>query len=146
MSRNYTVRTRINKPVAEVFQAVISREIMTRYFIDAASSDLIVGETIVWRWDEYGENSVFVKTIKADELVELVLNSKNWQKTESEAYEVLISMEFEALDDNATMLSISESGWKTDAEGLKGSHDNCGGWQHMAMCLKGYLEYDIDLR
>ncbi len=146
MSRNYTVRTRINKPVGEVFQAVISREIMTRYFINAASSDLIVGETIVWRWDEYGENSVFVKTIKENVLVELVLDSKNWQKIESEAYEVLISMEFEALEDNATMLSISESGWKTDVEGLKGSHDNCGGWQHMAMCLKGYLEYDIDLR
>ena len=44
------------------------------------------------------------------------------------------------------MLSISESGWKTDEEGLKGSHDNCGGWQQMAMCLKAYLEYDIDLR
>ena len=55
-------------------------------------------------------------------------------------------MEFEALDDNSTMLSISESGWKTNAEGLKGSHDNCGGWQHMAMCMKAYLEYGIDLR
>ena len=44
------------------------------------------------------------------------------------------------------MLSISESGWKTDREGLKGSHDNCSGWTHMAMCLKAYLEHGLDLR
>jgi len=50
------------------------------------------------------------------------------------------------LEDGATMLSISEEGWKTDAEGLKGSHDNCGGWTHMVMCLKAYIEHGIDLR
>jgi hypothetical protein len=44
------------------------------------------------------------------------------------------------------MLSISEQGWKTDAPGIKGSLDNCGGWTHMAMCLKAYIEHGIDLR
>jgi|AP59_1055472.scaffolds.fasta_scaffold51505_1 uncharacterized protein YndB with AHSA1/START domain len=146
ISRNYTIRTRINKPVAEVFQALVSREIMTKYFINGSSSDLIEGEEVIWRWDGYGEGPIVVKTIRDNELIEMVLDSREWQKTKDEAYDVLLCMEFEALDDNSTMLSISESGWKTDEEGLKGSHDNCGGWQHMAMCLKAYLEYDIDLR
>jgi uncharacterized protein YndB with AHSA1/START domain len=119
---------------------------MTKYFINGSSSDLIEGEEVIWRWDGYGEGPIVVKTIRDNELIEMVLDSREWQKTKDEAYDVLLCMEFEALDDNSTMLSISESGWKTDEEGLKGSHDNCGGWQHMAMCLKAYLEYDIDLR
>ena len=146
MSRNYTIRTRINKPIAEVFNAVVSREIMTNYFTNEASSDLIAGEEVIWTWDGYGDGPITVKTIRVKELIEMIIDSRQWKKTTDEAYDVLLCMEFEALDDNSTMLSISESGWKTNAEGLKGSHDNCGGWQHMAMCMKAYLEYGIDLR
>ncbi len=146
MSRNYTIRTRINKPIAEVFNAVVSREIMTRYFINEASGDLVAGEEVIWTWDGYGDSPITVKTIRVNELIEMIIDSRQWKKTTDEAYEVLLSMEFEALDNNSTMLSISESGWKTNAEGLKGSHDNCGGWQHMAICMKAYLEYGIDLR
>jgi hypothetical protein len=55
-------------------------------------------------------------------------------------------MEFESIDGQSTMFSISESGWHRDDPGLKASHENCGGWQHMALCLKAFLEHGIDLR
>jgi len=145
MSRNYTVRTRIARPVADVFDAIVSSDRMKRYFVNDASSDLVEGKTVAWRWDHYGENPVEVKRVVPNELIELALNSKEWDKTKSEAYEVLVIFEFEQLEDG-TMLSISEQGWKTDTDGLKGSHDNCSGWTHMAMCLKAYIEHDIDLR
>ena len=145
MSRNYTVQTRILRPVAEVFEAVVKSEHMKHYFLDAASSDLIEGKQVTWHWDHYGENPVTVKKVVENKLIELAIDSKEWDKTTDEAYEVRVIFEFEELEDG-TMLSISEQGWKTDAEGLKGSHDNCGGWTHMAMCLKAYLEHGIDLR
>ncbi len=145
MARNYTVRTKIARPVADVFDAIVSSSRMKRYFVDGASGDLVEGDTVVWRWDHYGENPVLVKKVVENVLIELVLDSREWDKTKHDAYEVLVSLEFEELEDG-TMLSISEQGWRTDAEGLKGSHDNCGGWTHMAMCLKANLEYDIDLR
>ena len=78
-------------------------------------------------------------------MIELVLDSKEWKKTQNEAYEVLVIFKFEEQTDS-TMLSISEQGWKTDMEGLKGSHDNCSGWTHMTMCLKAYIEHGIDMR
>ncbi len=146
MPNNYTIRTKINKPVADVFSAVVSSETIIKYFTNGTSSDLIEGEEVIWSWDDYGSNTVLVKTVTENSLIELTLDSRNWQKTSDDAYEVLVSLEFEALDENSTMLSISESGWRTDEEGLKGSHDNCGGWQHMAMCLKAFLEHGIDLR
>jgi uncharacterized protein YndB with AHSA1/START domain len=145
VSRNYTVQTKIKRPVADVFDAIVSSHRMKKYFVDGASSDLIEGETITWRWDHYGENPVNVRKVVENQLIELAIDSREWDKTKDEAYEVLVIFEFEELDDG-TMLSISEQGWKTDADGLKGSHDNCGGWTHMAMCLKAYIEHGIDLR
>ncbi len=145
MSRNYTVQTKIKRPVADVFDAIVSSERMKKYFVNGASSDLIEGETVTWFWDHYGENPITVRKVVENELIELALDSREWEKTKDEAYEVLVIFELEELEDG-TMLSISEQGWKTDADGLKGSHDNCGGWAHMAMCLKAYIEHGIDLR
>ncbi len=145
VSRNYTVQTKILRPVADVFDAVVSSERMKKYFIDGASSDLVEGKEVTWRWDHYGENPVSVRKVVENKLIELAIDSREWDKTKDEAYEVLVIFEFEELEDG-TMMSISEQGWKTDADGLKGSHDNCGGWTHMAMCLKAYIEHGIDLR
>jgi uncharacterized protein YndB with AHSA1/START domain len=146
MARNYTVQTRIMRPVADVFNAIISKEKMMKYFVDGASEDLNEGATVRWHWNHYGENPVIVKKIVENQLIELTLDSREWDKTKDEAYDVSVIFEFEELDDGGTLLSISEDGWKTDADGLKGSHDNCGGWAHMAMCLKAWIEHGIDLR
>ncbi len=146
MARNYTVSTRISRPVADVFEAIVSSDKLTRYFTDGSSSDLVEGSTVKWRWDDYGELPVVVKKVVEHQLIELVLDSGVWKKTTGDNYDVSVIFEFEALEDGGTMLSISEQGWKTDAEGLKGSHDNCGGWTHMAMCLKAWIEHGIDLR
>lgn len=146
MSRNYTVSTQINKPVQEVFNAVVSKEVLTKYFTNNSSGDLIEGDRVLWRWNHYGESSIVVKKIVQNERIELSLDSHEWDKTKEESYDVLVIFEFEQLDEGGTKMSISEQGWRTDDEGLKASHDNCGGWMHMATCLKAWLEHGIDLR
>ena len=146
MTRNYTVNTRISRPVEEVFDAIVSSDKLTSYFTDGSSSDLIEGATVNWHWSDYGELPVVVRKVVERQLIELVIDSRVWKKTADEAYDVVVIFEFEALEDGGTLLSISEQGWKTDADGLKGSHDNCGGWTHMALCLKAWIEHGIDLR
>ena len=147
MARNYTVCTKIRRPVADVFDAVVSSNKLCNYFTERASSDLEASAEVRWRWKNYdAELSVAVDKVIANELVQLTLDSKAWKKTADESYPVKVIFEFEALEDGNTMLSISEEGWKTDADGLKASHDNCGGWTHMATCLKAWIEHDIDLR
>jgi len=146
MSRNYTISTQIAKPVKDVFDAVVSRNVLSRYFVDKSSGDLRVGDRIKWHWDHYGELSVIVNRIVDNQLIELTLDSKEWDKTTEDAYDVLVIFEFEELEDGGTKISISEQGWRVDAEGLKGSHENCSGWTHMALCMKGWLEHDIDMR
>ena len=146
MSRNYTVNTQIARPVADVYDAIVSSNRLTRYFTNSSSGDLKEGESITWTWNDWGDFPVTVRKMVTNEMIVLALESKIWKKTKEGSYEVLVIFEFEELEDGATMLSISEEGWKTDAEGLKGSHDNCGGWMHMLMCLKAYIEHGIDLR
>jgi uncharacterized protein YndB with AHSA1/START domain len=147
MARNYTVQTKILRPVAEVFDAVVSSEKLCRYFTSQASSDMTAGSEVRWRWDHYEiELPVMVDKIVENKLIQLTLDSEVWKKTVTESYPVKVIFEFEELEDGHTMLSISEEGWKTDADGLRGSHDNCGGWTHMVMCLKAWIEHDIDLR
>ena len=147
MSGNYTIHTRIQRPIADVFDAITAGDKLCRYFTTATSGDLVEGQTVYWRWADYhAELPVTVKRIVTNECIELTLDSRTWKKTTDEAYPVTVRFDFETLEDGSTMLAISESGWKTDAEGLKGSHDNCSGWTHMAMCLKSWIEHDIDLR
>ena len=143
---NYTVNTRIEKTVTEVFEAIVRKDTLNKYFTDDSSGDLVVGEQIIWNWNEWGEFPVTVTKIIENELIVLTIDSKRWLKTKDQSYEVSIIIEFKSLDDGQTMLSISEEGWKTDVDGLMASHDNCSGWTHMAMCLKAYIEHGIDLR
>ena len=145
MGRNYTVRTRIKKPVSEVFAAVIDSDRLCRYFTDKSSGPLAEGERIIWNWQDFGDHPVTVTKVVEEQLIELCLDAGDWNKDE-ESYPVRVIFEFASLDNGDTMLSISEAGWRADAAGLKASYENCGGWQHMAMCLKAYLEYGIDLR
>ena len=147
MQRNYTIHTRIQKPIGEVFDAVVAGDKLCRYFTSSVSGDLVAGDTVYWRWEHYhAELPVTVQAVVPGARIELTLDSKTWEKTRGEAYPVTVIFELEALDDGSTMLAISESGWKSDAEGRKGSHDNCSGWTHMAMCLKAWIEHGIDLR
>ena len=146
MSRNYTVSSKINRPVGDVFKAVVEREHLVNYFTDQSSGNLSAGDRVVWHWQGWGDHPVTVRSVEENRRIELVLNSKDWNKTRDDAYDVQVIFEFEESDEGGTILSISESGWRTDEEGLKGSHDNCGGWMHMTSCLKAYLEYGVDLR
>jgi uncharacterized protein YndB with AHSA1/START domain len=144
--KNYTVQTKIGRPVADVFDAIVNESTICRYFTDRTSGPLVVGQTIAWHWKQWGDFPVVVREIVENQRIHLQLDSKQWKKTEKQAYPVDIFLELESLEDGSTMLSISEHGWPTDDSGLKGSHDNCSGWTHMAMCLKAYLEHGIDLR
>ncbi len=146
MTTNYSVSTKILKPLNEVFQAVVEKEHLTQYFTDSSSDNLLQGKQVIWHWGEWGDYPVSVKTVTENQRIELSLNAKEWKKTQDQEYQVTVLMTFEAISDNETLISISEQGWPKDPQGLSASHENCGGWMHMLMCLKAYLEHSIDLR
>ncbi len=146
MERSFTVQTTISRTAKDVFEAVADPEMLTQYFVDRTSGRLAPGERIAWHWDAWGDYPVAVDEVIPNERISLRINSVEWKKTEGDAYDVRVDIEIQEMEPGKTMLKISETGWKDDADGIKASYENCGGWQHMADCAKAWLEHGIDLR
>jgi uncharacterized protein YndB with AHSA1/START domain len=140
MKVGFKVQTKIKKPVTEVFQAVVKPEILNKYFTMAAQGELKAGTTVFWNWSDMQKGlEVKVKSVIENEKIELTWNS-------IAGYDTNIIFTFKPLEGNSTLLMIEESGWNADQKSLDASYDHCSGWEHMANCLKAYLQYGIDLR
>jgi hypothetical protein len=50
------------------------------------------------------------------------------------------------LDDESTMVRISEGTWPETQDNLERSYGNCEGWMQMISCIKVYLEHGFNLR
>lgn len=138
MEPKFTVQTKINKPVAEVFDAIVNPKKIVGYFCEKSDGPLTEGQTVNWSWGSH-KAAVIVKQI--------IFNSKivfEWPAETGGNSNVIMS--FSSLDDGRTMVQISESGWPKTEAGLQASYKNCQGWQHMVTCLRGYIMYGIDLR
>jgi uncharacterized protein YndB with AHSA1/START domain len=141
MERSFQVQLKIRKPVTEVFDAVVNPKKLTGYFIQKSSGPLAEGATVMWSFAEApGEFPVKVRQVVKDARIVL-----QWESTEG-GYDTTVEMVFEPLEDASTMVQIRESGWRDTPKGVASSYDNCGGWMHMACCMKAYLEYGINLR
>jgi uncharacterized protein YndB with AHSA1/START domain len=141
MELKFQVQLKVQKPVAEVFDAVVNPGKLSGYFVQKASGPLRAGTTVQWQFAEVpGEHDVVVREVTRDARIVF-----EWEASEG-GYRTLVELVFLPLDAGNTMLQIRESGWRENAKGLESSYGNCGGWMHMAACLKAYLEYGINLR
>jgi uncharacterized protein YndB with AHSA1/START domain len=137
---NFTVRQRIKRPAAEVFQAVVDPDRLCRYFTRTASGPPIAGEVMHWTWAD-GDGAE-VQVLELDVNEKLVCSWQGWQVEQSTTW----TMIFEPLEGGATRVVIHETGWRSDQRGLESSYAHCHGWTHMLLCLKAFLEHGIDLR
>jgi uncharacterized protein YndB with AHSA1/START domain len=137
----FEVQLKIRRPVHEVFEAVVDPQKLSGYFTRTASGRMAPGETVMWSFQELPEEF----PVKVREVVDDRRIVFEWEAQEG-GYDTRIEMIFEPLDGGDTLVQIRESGWRATPAGVKSSYDNCGGWMHMACCLKAYLEYGINLR
>jgi uncharacterized protein YndB with AHSA1/START domain len=142
MELKFKVQTKIQKPVAEVFDAVYNPSKLSGYFTNGgASAPLDEGTTVEWAFaDNPGDEKLkfpveVIKTVK-NELIEL-----GWEG--AKGLQTSIRMEFEEVGGD-TIVRISETGWRE--KDLDSSYLNCMGWTQMLCCLKAFVEYGIDLR
>ena len=143
MELKFQVQTRIQKPVSEVFDAVYNPRKLEGYFTTkSASGTLVEGTTVMWEFaDHPGAFPVHVKKVVPNELIAF-----GWEAGDGSPHDTRVEMRFSSLDEDSTLVAISESGWKETEKGLERSYQNCQGWMHMSCCLKAYLEYGINLR
>jgi uncharacterized protein YndB with AHSA1/START domain len=141
MKLEFQVQLKIRKPVAEVFEAVVNPDKLSGYFVQESSGPLVEGATVQWKFPEIDQRfPVTVKSVVPNERIVFVWGA------EDGSYDTTVQMAFKPLGDGATMVQVTEGGWRETEAGLKASHGNAGGWMHMLACLKAYLEYGINLR
>jgi uncharacterized protein YndB with AHSA1/START domain len=133
------VALKIQKPVHEVFEAIVDPAKMSNYFISKSTGRIEEGKTLIWKFPEFDmEFPVRVRKIDKDRYI-----SYTWSSPDG--FETLVEITLKQMDDG-TFVTITEKSRNNDEEGLKWLSGNTGGWANFLACLKAYLEYGINLR
>ena len=146
MELTFRVAGRIAKPVSEVFEAVVDPKQLSRYFTTGgAKGRLEKGATVTWDFHDFpGAFPVKVIDVVKDEKIvfQWAVDGSNGDG----GYDTTVTMSFEPIDGDRTLVSIREEGWRETPAGLKGSYGNCEGWTGALCAMKAWLEHGINLR
>lgn len=135
----FTVAVRVAKPIEEVFKAFTDNEILSSYFVTAASAPIkAVGDKITWSWGEH-KTDITVTEFEENKKV-----SFTWPAYKVD-YDLNCTFEFETVD-GKTRVVVTEEGWKDDEAGINSSLMNNAGWKDMLLCMKAWVMYGVDLR
>lgn len=130
----------IQKPVQEVYEAIVDPEKMKNYFISESNGRLEKGKELIWKFPEFdGEVLIEVKNMVPNELV-----SFEWEG--AKAKKLHVDMVLHTMPDDSTVVRITEGKMIPDKAGIEWFGGNTEGWANFLACLKAYLEYGINLR
>ncbi|KIX20224.1 ATPase [Flavobacterium sp. 316] len=129
----------IQKPINEVFDAIINPDKMSNYFISESTGKMESGKTLIWKFPEFDVEC----PIRIDKIQQNKYISYYWTISEKE---LLVEITLIEKENNSTLVSITEKSMKNDNDGLKWFSGNTFGWSNFLACLKAYLEYNINLR
>jgi len=145
MELKFKVQTKIQKPVAEVFDAVYNPEKLSGYFTNGgASAPLDEGTTVEWAFADTPGDEKLAFPVKVQKIVPNELIVLGWEGAKD--LETRVEMTFEEDGPENTIVRISETGWRETQADLDSSYMNCYGWAQMICCLKAFTEYGINLR
>lgn len=129
----------IQKPVYEVFEAIVDPVKMSNYFISKSSGKMEEGKQLRWQFPEF--DLEFPVRVGKTEINKYI--SFYW---EIDGIELLVEMTLTGRDDSSTVVTITEKSRNNDEAGIKWLTGNTAGWANFLACLKAFLEYGINLR
>ena len=125
----------IQKPVEEVFEAIVNPKEMSNYFISEGTGKLETGEQIHWRFPEFDDNYPV-------SVIEVLPNEKikfSWDPNS------VVNIEL-AEHKTGTIVKVTEEGRQNNEEGIKWAIGQTEGWANFLACMKAWLEHGIHLR
>ncbi|PGZ96240.1 hypothetical protein COE51_18580 [Bacillus pseudomycoides] len=134
---NNLTKMKILKPTNEVFEAFVDPSKIRNFWFSSSSERWEQGKTVTLRYDEYDAQMDI-------EIMEVEINKKIvYQWTEGR----IVTITLKELDNSSTIIEVNEEGFKeNDNELISQLIDNKEGWVYMLTCLKGHLEYGVNLR
>lgn len=129
----------IRRPVAEVFEAFVDPEIITRFWFTKSSGRLETGKQVQWDWEMYDISiPVTVKAVDPDRRILIEWPGEKGPTT--------VEWLFRPVEGGATFVSITNSGFTgTGDELVKQATDSTQGFSLVLAGLKALLEHGIRL-
>jgi uncharacterized protein YndB with AHSA1/START domain len=129
------------KPINEVFETIVDPDKMKNYFISQSSGNMKEGETLKWKFPEMEmEFEVKIGKIEKPNYI-----SYYWDGA-SDGELTLVEMKLQAVEDNVTLITITEKSKPNNENGIIWLKRNTEGWANFLACLKAWMEYGIHLR
>lgn len=130
----------IRKPVSEVFEAFVNPAITAKFWFTQGSGRLQAGKQIRWDWAMYNVSvQVSVKAIENNQRILIEWGSEGEKPT-------VVEWVFTARSDNATFVSVTNSGFSGDGDEIVSQAlDSTGGFTLVLAGAKAYLEHNITL-
>ena len=144
MNLKFEVSGRINRPAADVFEAVADPKELSGYFTTGgAQGRLETGATVTWDFHDFpGAFPVHVVEVETNKRIVLKWGAEDGNG----GVETTVTIRFEPTEDGRTIVSIAEEGWPSTEQGLANSYGNCMGWSQMICAMKAWIEHGINLR
>lgn len=126
----------IQKPIEEVFEAIVNPEHITKYFISESSGRIETGKELIWEFGDFpGKFPVKVQQVQPNKSISFV-----WDKA------TVVNITLEEQPDKSTVVKVTEGDKELSQKNLDWLAGNSFGWGNFLDCLKAYLEYGINLR
>ena len=130
----------MQKPVHEVFEAIVDPAKMSDYFISNSSGRMEAGRELIWKFPEMDmEFPIRVDKIEKDKYL-----SYYWK--DFDGTETLVEITLTPKENNSTFVVVTEKSRNNDDAGINWLKGNTEGWANFLACLKAYLDYGINLR
>jgi uncharacterized protein YndB with AHSA1/START domain len=137
---NNLTKMKIGKPVNEVFEAFVDPFKIGNFWFSSSSERWKQGKIITLKYDEYDAQVVI-------EILELVENKKIVFRWGNDGNVHIVTITLKELDNKKTIIEVNEEGFmETNNDFITQLVDNKEGWVYMLSCLKGYLEFGVNLR
>jgi uncharacterized protein YndB with AHSA1/START domain len=129
----------IRKPVAEVFEAFVEPAITSKFWFTKSTGKLEVGKQVTWTWEMYNISiPVEVKEVEVNKKIRIGWGNRGEN--------TLVEWNFTPYGNDATYVSITNSGFKGDGDKIvNDALDSKGGFTWVLAGLKAYLEHGIIL-
>jgi uncharacterized protein YndB with AHSA1/START domain len=126
----------VQKPVSDVFEAIVDPDKMTKFFISESTGRMDSGKELHWKFPEFSDEfRIWNIVAEKDRLISFV-----WDK------ETIVKIQLEAQGDGSTVVQVTEDGKDFNESNLKWLIGNTEGWANFLACMKAYLEYGVQLR
>ena len=129
----------IQKPIHEVFDAIVNPEKMACYFIETSTGTMEEGKNLIWKFPEFD----FECPVKVEKVEDNKYVSFYWVNS---GIDLLVEITLSEKENNSSLVTITEKSMKNNEAGLKWLSGNSFGWSNFLSCLKAFLEYGINLR